>query len=273
MSVTAFVLLMGVLGFAFGSFANVVIWRFPRGESLSYPPSRCPGCDTAISWRDNVPVFSWLALRGRCRSCGEPISVRYPLVESLSAVLWLLAAVFWGPTVQAGFAAAFFYLLLILAFIDLDTMRLPNPLVGLLAGIGFAGAVLDQLAGVPAAPLLVYDGALASPILAALAGALLAGGLSLGFAAAYAGIRKKSGFGMGDVKLLAAMGLFLGPLALMTLFFASLIGAVFGIVSARRNGGSLAARYPFGPFLALAGVIVALIGADLWSWYLGIAGL
>lgn len=270
---SAFAVLMTVLGLAFGSFANVVIWRFPRGESLSSPPSHCPQCDTPISGRDNIPVVSWLLLRGQCRSCGKPIPVRYPLVEALSGALWLAAALTWGVTVQAGFAAAFFYLLLVLSFIDLDTMRLPNPLVGLLAAIGLAGSIFSQLTGLAAVPLVDLGGWLASPLLASIVGALVSGGFSLAIALAYAAIRKSSGFGMGDVKLLGAIGIFLGPYGLMTLFFASLVGAVVGIVAARRSGGSMTSRYPFGPFLAAGAVLVALVGPSVWAWYTGVAGL
>jgi leader peptidase (prepilin peptidase)/N-methyltransferase len=264
---------MTALGLSFGSFANVVIWRFPRGESLSTPPSHCPQCDTPIGWRDNVPVLSWLLLKGRCRSCAKPIPVRYPLVEAFSGMLWLAAALNWGVTIQAAFAAAFFYLLLILSFIDLDTMRLPNPLVGLLALIGIVGSLIAQLAGVAAVPLVGFSGWLASPLLASAVGALVSGGLSLLIALVYSGIRKTSGFGMGDVKLLGVIGVFLGPYGLMTLFFASLVGAIAGIVAARRSGESLTRRSPFGPFLAAGAVLVSFIGPAVWTWYAGIAGL
>ena len=145
-------LAVGLFGLLFGSFANVVIWRLPRGESLSTPGSHCPSCETAIGWRDNVPVLSWVMLRGRCRSCAAPISARYPLVELTSGVLWLAMWAVFGPSLALGFAIAFVYLLMILSFIDLDTMRLPNQLVALLAVIGVAGVVVAQITGVLGGP-------------------------------------------------------------------------------------------------------------------------
>lgn len=265
-----FALIMFVLGLAFGSFANVVIWRFPRKESLSSPPSHCPSCDAPIRWHDNIPVVSWVALRGRCRACGEPISVRYPLVEALSGLLWLIAALEFGFSLRAGFAAAFFYLLLILSAIDLDAYRLPNPLVGLCAAVGGVGAFLYQVTGLPAVPLVDFGGWLASPLVAALVGALLSSGLALGIALLYARMRKREGFGMGDVKLLAAIGLFVGPYGLLVLFFASVAGAIAGIVAALRSDEGLAKAYPFGPFLAAAAVGVSLYGPGVWGWYMGL---
>jgi leader peptidase (prepilin peptidase)/N-methyltransferase len=269
----AFAVLMTVLGLAFGSFANVVIWRFPRGESLNSPPSHCPACDTPIRWYDNVPVLSWILLRGKCRACGSRISPRYPAVELLGGLLWLAAALEFGVSARAAAAAAFFYLLLILAFIDLDTMRLPNPIVGLLAAIGLAGSAIGQVSGLDVVPLVDLGGWLSNPLVGSLVGAVVSGGIALAIAAAYSAVRKSSGFGMGDVKLLFAIGLFLGPYGLMVLFFGSLVGAIVGIAVASRPGGSLTSRYPFGPFLAAAAVIVALVGPDVWAWYLGLAGV
>lgn len=238
---------------------------------MSTPGSHCPRCDTPIAWYDNIPVLSWLLLRGRCRACSAPISMRYPGVELLSGGLWLLAAVLYGATVQCGFATLFFYLLMILSFIDIDTMRLPNALVGLLAAIGVSGAVVAQFTTIAALPLTLGEGALFAPVVASVLGALAAAGLSLAVALAYAGVRKAQGFGMGDVKLLGAIGLFLGLYALMVLFFGSLLGAVGGILESRVRGTSLKARIPFGPYLAAAAVIVAVWGPGIWAWYLGLA--
>jgi leader peptidase (prepilin peptidase)/N-methyltransferase len=269
----AFLALAATLGLAFGSFANVVIWRFPRGESLSHPSSHCPRCETPIRWHDNVPVLGWLLLRGRCRSCAEPISPRYPAVELLSGLLWAAAALAFGFGARAVFAAAFFYLLLILSFIDLDTMRLPNPIVGLLAVLGLIGSALAQFSPVDAVPLVGFGGLLASPLLASIVGAVVSAGVALSIALAYSAVRKADGFGMGDVKLLGAIGIFLGPYGLMTLFFGSLAGAIAGVIVAARNGGSVTAKYPFGPFLAAGAVVATLAGPTIWGWYLGAAGL
>jgi leader peptidase (prepilin peptidase) / N-methyltransferase len=156
-----------VFGLLLGSFANVVIWRFPRGESLNTPGSHCPACDAPVRWYDNIPVISWVLLRARCRSCGEPIASRYPAVELLSGLLWLAAAITYGAGVQAVIAGFFFWTLLILTFIDLDTMRLPNPIVAALAVFGLLGATVSQLISVAWVPL-TYAGD--SPLLAALLG-------------------------------------------------------------------------------------------------------
>jgi leader peptidase (prepilin peptidase)/N-methyltransferase len=267
-----FLILLGAFGLIFGSFANVVIWRLPRGESLAEPPSHCPKCGTPIRPKDNIPVLSWLVLHGRCRDCGEPISWRYPAVESLSGALWVLAGALYGPTPACVAAVVFFWMLMVLAFIDADTGRLPNALVGSLALVGMLAALLSQyVPSLPAMPLvgLAVSGPLAQPAVAAVVGALLGGGVSAGVAGVYSLVRRRAGMGFGDFKLLAAMGLFLGPYVLLAIFFASVIGAVFGIWAAMRSGAEDAAtfRIPFGPFLAMGGVLSAWAGAALWAWY------
>jgi leader peptidase (prepilin peptidase)/N-methyltransferase len=269
-----YVALLGVFGLVFGSFANVVIWRLPRGEALSNPPSHCPNCNTAIRWRDNVPVLSWVLLRGRCRDCSAPISPRYPLIEVASALAFMLAGYLYGVTPQAAFGIVFFYFLLLLTAIDIDTFRLPNVLVAVLAAIGLAGAVAAQVLGLSLVPLIgIESGALAEPLAAAVAGALIGAGMSLLIALVYRGFRGREGFGMGDVKLLGAMGLYLGPYVVVAFFLGSIVGAVWGIVAARRSGGGLAAKMPFGPFLALGGVLTAAFGEALWTGYLRVLGI
>lgn len=253
-----------MFGLLFGSFANVVIWRFPRRESLSFPPSHCPVCESGIAPYDNIPVLSWLLLRGKCRSCGAPIAIRYPLVELLSAILWLLAGWRFGMTLQTPAAVALFYLLLILAFIDLDTMRLPNPLVAGLAGAGVLGVVVSSV-GYPCVPLTpLGPGVLSTPFGAAAAGAIACGGLPLLISTVYAKLRGRDGFGMGDVKLLAALGVFLGLYGLLVYFVGSLFAVVFGLARGGRDGGF---KFPFGPFLAIGAVVVALFGPQMWDWY------
>lgn len=285
-----------VFGLIFGSFANVVIWRFPRGESLSHPDSHCPACDTRIQWRDNIPVLSWLALRGRCRTCGVRISSRYPLVELTSGLLWLAAGVRFGVTFQTVAAIAFFYLLMILAFIDLDTMRLPNTFVALLTSIGFLGAVVSHFAHVPVVPLLVESGFFgSSPLLAAVAGALVCSVPALILSLVMSTLLKRPALGMGDVKLLGVIGIFLGTYGLLAFFVGSIVGSVYGVGTARwhtrhladdvnaraaaggdgtgpgdmttRDPKGLGSPFPFGPALALGAVIVTLVGPQMWHWY------
>ena len=261
-------------GLLFGSFANVVIWRVPRGESISSPGSHCPGCGTPIAWHDNVPVLSWLMLHGKCRSCGKPISKRYPLIEAASGALFATAVIAFGPGLKAGIAAVMFWFLLVLSAIDLDTMRLPNVLVGTLAGVGLVAAVAAQFTGESFAPLVGVSshGVFAQPLVVSLAGAVLGAGLSGAVAAMYGAMRGKSGLGMGDVKLLGAMGLFLGPFVLIALFAGSIFGLAAGMLAAR--GQSLStARIPFGPSLAGGGLFTALWGPAALSWYLRLVGL
>jgi len=263
-----------VFGLIFGSFANVVIWRLPRGESLSVPASHCPLCETPITWYDNIPVLSWLLLLGRCRSCGAPISVRYPAVELLSGLLWLASAVRFGLSARAAVAAFFFYMLLLLAFIDADTMRLPNSLVGALGIVGLVCVSVAQISHLAAAPLYVgASGLLAEPGVYAIVGSVASAGFVLVVAAAYSRVRGRQGFGMGDVKLLGVMGLFLGVYTLVVLLLGSVGGAVFGLVQSRRSPEGIAHKFPFGPFLAAAAVIVALWGDRIVSGYLTLIGI
>lgn len=262
----ALMVALAVAGLIVGSFANVVIYRLPRRESLVSPPSHCPRCGARIRARDNIPVLSWLLLKARCRDCGSPIPVRYPLVEAATGGLWVLAGVLFGASVKTVFAVVFFSLLLILAVIDLDTYRLPNPLVGTLAAVGLAGIAVSELAGARVLPLLGEG----RPVLLAVIGVALGAGVSFALALVYEGVRGRQGFGMGDVKLLAAIGLFVGPYAAMVLFLGSVLGALAGIGSALRSGGGLQRKMPFGPFLAAAAVIVTAYGPAFWDWYSGL---
>jgi leader peptidase (prepilin peptidase)/N-methyltransferase len=264
-----------VFGLVFGSFGNVVIWRLPRGESLSSPGSHCPSCGHPVRPRDNVPVVSWLLLRGRCRDCGAPISVRYPVIEFASGGLWVLAGLAFGVSWSAAVAVVLFYVLLLLAAIDLDTMRLPNPLVALLAVTGLAAAVASQLTGVPVAPLtpLPSAGWLSQPLAAALFGVVVGGAVPIGIAYAYMALRKRKGMGEGDFKLIGAAGLFLGPYVLVALLLGSLLGAVSGLALARGEGPLSSRRFPFGPFLAAGIILAAVAGPALMRWYLSVAGL
>lgn len=264
-------LALGLFGLVFGSFGNVVIWRLPRGESLSAPPSHCPHCDSRIAWYDNIPVLSWVLLRARCRGCGAPISARYPAVELLSAVLWISAGWRFGQSLAAIPAILFFYVLLLLAFIDWDSMRLPDVLTLPLGGVGFLFAIAAQWTGRAIVPLTpVSAGLFAQPILAAVAGSVLAAGIAWGIAAVYGSVRKTKGFGFGDVKLLAAMGPYLGLYGVIALFFGSILGAAYGLIAIAAKKLELRTKFPFGPFLAAAGVLTALFGPAFWQWYAGL---
>ncbi|MDO8949328.1 MAG: prepilin peptidase [Actinomycetota bacterium] len=264
-----FLLSVGLFGLLFGSMGNVIIWRVPRGESIVAPSSHCPSCGNAIRWYDNVPVLSWLILRARCRDCGASISARYPLVEAISGLLWLLAGLLWGMSMRVGFGIAFFYALLVLTFIDLDHHRLPNGLVALLAGIGVVGVALGVATGFEVVPLapLPESGLLSSPMAYAALGAILGAGLSGLLAAAYSMVRGTTGLGMGDVKLLGALGIFLGPYVLMVLVIGSMLGMIASVLLMRRGADMSKTRIPFGPYLAAAAVVVCVVGTPLWTWY------
>lgn len=263
-----------VFGLLFGSFGNVVIWRLPRGESLAGPGSHCPVCDHPVRWYDNIPVVSWIVLRGHCRDCDAAISTRYPAVEALSGILFVLAAARFETLAQAVAAAVMFWFLLILSLIDLDVFRLPNALVGSLALAGGVGALAAHLTDSQIVPLVSgwIAGAGPGPVAEALIGLVLGAGLSALAAIAYHKVRGASGLGMGDIKLLGTLGLWLGPLVLLALFMGSLLGAIFGLVT-QRSGEWQQRRIPFGPYLAVSAVVVALAGEPILSWYLGLVGI
>jgi leader peptidase (prepilin peptidase)/N-methyltransferase len=268
-----YLICLGAFGLIFGSFGNVLISRVPRGESVVSPPSHCPKCGHDVRWYDNVPVVSWMLLRGRCRDCGEPIPLRYPVIELASGALWVLAGWVWGLSPTTPLAIAFFYLLLVLSAIDLDTRRLPTPLVWALAAIAAAAAVAAQLTGIGFGPLVgqASAGWLAQPAIAAAVGFAAGAGTSAGIALLYRALRGRDGLGFGDVRLLGAMGLVLGPFVLLAYALGNIIGVLVALPQAllSRKKGALSTRsIPFGPFLALGGVLTALWGPAIWTWYL-----
>jgi leader peptidase (prepilin peptidase)/N-methyltransferase len=280
---------LGTFGLLFGSFANVLIWRVPRGESIVSPGSHCPTCDHDIRWYDNVPVLSWLLLRGRCRDCGEKIAWRYPAVEMTSGALWVLAGWRFGlspgtPLAALPLAVAFFYLLLVLSVIDLDHRRLPTPLVMALGAIAVAAAIAAQFTDLPFAPLTGVQGTglLSSPLMLSGIGFLLGAGTSWGIAALYSLLRHRRGLGLGDVRLLGAMGVVLGPYVLLAYALANILGvmgAIPAMILTRRRstageGVPLGqASFSFGPFLALGGLLTALAGSTMWAGYLRFIGV
>ena len=236
----------GLLGAILGSFLNVVAYRLPRGESLSRPRSRCPGCDTPIKPYDNVPVLSWLLLRGRCRSCRAPISARYPLVEAGTGLL--CALVVW--LVEEPWLGLVFVLLLVpITLIDLDSRIIPNKLT-------LTGAV-----AAPAILALTDPGAIPEHLIAAAS----AGGFLF-----LAWLAYPRGMGMGDVKLAAVMGLFLGRAVAPAMFVALIAGTLVGAAVIARKGTAEGRKtaVPFGPFLALGSVVALFAGDALVDWYL-----
>jgi leader peptidase (prepilin peptidase)/N-methyltransferase len=195
-------------------------------------------------------------------------------VELTSSALFVLAALAYGIGVRAAAAAVVFWLLLVLSVIDLDHLRLPNPLVGMLAAFGLVCALVSQVSPLLLGPLTYERGASVAlgPLATALVGAALGAGLSLGMAGLYGALRKRRGLGMGDVKFLGALGLILGPYVLLSLFIGSLIGMVVGLAGGRSVRLS-ERRIPFGPWLALGAVVTSFVGPAIWQWYLRLVGL
>ena len=244
-----------VLGCLLGSFGNVVILRLHMGESVIRPRSRCPQCKKPIRWYDNVPILAWFWLKGRCRDCGVKISFRYPLVELITGALF--AAVFWryGWQWYTLELLPFVWALVVVSFIDLDHMILPD--VFTLSGIvlGLLGATLN--------PQRDFMGALA--------GALMGGGFLWAIAYLYFVLRKEEGMGGGDAKLLAWMGAVLGwtsvPFVIMV---SSVVGSLVGLGYAFRSQSGLKSVIPFGPYLAMAAVLYVLGGESIAFWYIGL---
>lgn len=281
--------IIGLLGLCVGSFLNVVIHRTPlmmfaewRREcsqllsdqadipaeyttpiqaivaqdnaiSLSVPRSRCPSCGHQIRWFENIPVISWLLLRGKCASCQQAISVRYPLVEIVTALLSILVIYQFGVTVQGISALILVWTLIALTGIDFDTQLLPDRFTFPLAGLGLA--VNSQSWFVTPTESIW--------------------GLLLGFLSLWVVVKvfylitKKQGMGAGDFKLLAVLGAWLGPMMLpLIILLSSFIGAIIGIILMRRYGESR--PFAFGPYIAIAGIVALLAGPDIVSWYLNI---
>ena len=248
-----------LLGLVFGSFLNVCITRLPLHESISHPPSHCRNCARTLAWFENFPVASWLILRGRCRTCGVPIPWRYPVVEAALAALWLECFRRFGAT-PAGFQAALLcFLLLGLAFTDLETMLLPDTmtLTGLLAGLLIA----------------FRSDTLTTPLHAA-EGAALGAAILLLISGAYYLFRRRQGVGMGDVKLLAMIGAFLGPAQMLLAFFlgtiATAIAAIAWLLLRRFPGRWSEQPLPYGTFLSLAGIFSLFWGPKILGWYLSV---
>jgi leader peptidase (prepilin peptidase)/N-methyltransferase len=237
-----------VLGAIFGSFFNVVAYRLPRRESLSRPRSRCPRCETPIKPYDNVPILSWLALRGKCRACGTRISARYPLVEAGTAALCALV-VAKGLDEDALLGLALVLLMVPVALIDLDTQIIPNSLMWIGAAVA------------PALVLLTAPDDIVEHLIAAVAG----GGFFLLAVLAY-----PRGMGMGDIKLAGVLGLFLGRAVGPAIFIALVTGTVVGAVIMARKGvkAGRKTKVPFGPFLALGGIVALFAGDAMVDWYL-----
>lgn len=272
--------IVGIFGAIIGSFLNVVIHRLPREESIVFPNSRCPSCETAIAFYDNVPVLSYLLLGGRCRSCKAPISARYPAVEALTGILW--AAVAWrdGLTFALPFDLVFVTAIVALVFIDAEHMILPN-------AITYPGIVFSVIARL-AAPYLMgaphfddlptlLNGALhGMPLWAASLtgggiGALVGGGSLWLMGFAWEKLRGVEAMGLGDVKMMFMVGAYLGwRLTILNIFLGVLSGSLIGVGLMMRQGKrDMQMLLPFGVFLGIGAIAALLIGTQIVEWYAG----
>ena len=250
------VILAFVLGLIFGSFGTVAAHRIPRRETIVTGRSKCPNCGRKIKAHENVPVVSYLILRGRCPGCGTKISLRYPLIELVTGVLFALAVVKFEVTVTAVVYAAFFWVLVVLTVIDLEHKLLPNRIVYPTFVVGWAGLVIAAL----------VDGDTERLRSAAL-GAVVFGGFFFVVAFVY-----PAGMGGGDVKLAFVLGTFVGyaggvGAVLAGMFASFLLGGVIGIIAMRFSGKGRKTKIPFGPFLALGSVIAVFLGERIAEGY------
>ena len=247
----------GLFGLVVGSFLNVCIYRIPRRESIVWPGSKCTTCQRSLLWFENIPVFSWLALRGRCRTCGISISGMYPAVEIATGIVFAGGHLVYGMQPLLFVRIAFACAMIVLFAVDFRHRILPDvvTLPGIVAGF--------------AASLLLPPGPVSS-----LTGILVGGGSLFLINEAYYRIRGHEGLGMGDVKMLAMIGAFLGwKLMVVTLFLGSFAGSLLGLLLITFRKGSMQSALPFGTFLALGALAASVVGDRLVEWYRSISGL
>jgi leader peptidase (prepilin peptidase)/N-methyltransferase len=251
-----------ILGAIIGSFLNVCIFRMPRDKSIVRPGSSCPGCGALIRFYDNIPLISYLILRGRCRKCGEPISIRYPAVELLTALLFAALVALFGLSVDAAAALVFACILIVISFIDLEFQIIPDilSLGGLLLGMILSFVRTPPFFG---QEILVPFGSLPA-ILQSLLGVLLGGGILYAIARLYEMVRKAEGMGGGDIKLLAMIGAFCGITGVVfSLVAGSIVGALVGLPLMLVKGQGTKYAVPFGPFLSLGALLYVFAGDTL----------
>jgi leader peptidase (prepilin peptidase)/N-methyltransferase len=248
--IVVFALLFGA---CIGSFLNVCIYRLPRGESLVWPGSRCTSCGRALSWFDNLPILSWAVLSGRCRTCRAPVSAMYPIVEAITALAFVGGYLLYGITPLGVVRVLFACALIVLFVTDLQHKILPNAITLPGIVIGFVCSFF--------LPPGWFD---------SLIGIVVGGGVLFAIAEGYYRIRGEEGLGMGDVKLLAMIGAFLGwKLVLLTLVMASLSGSIIGVAMIASKRGDMKYALPFGTFLAIGAVVSAAWGTPIVDWYFG----
>ena len=250
-----------IFGASIGSFLNVVIYRLPRDMSIVYPPSTCPVCKNRIKWYDNIPIVSYLILKGKCRFCAAKISARYPLVEFITGLMAVSTYLKFGFGIDFVFMFYFVACMIALTFIDLDFKIIPDEInfSGLFMGFIYAG-------------YKAYSVGDLQPLIQALIGALVGAGFLYALALFYLKVRNIEALGFGDVKLLAFIGSYVGWFgALFTIFFGSLLGLLgsFFFMKMYKTEDLFKLEIPFGPFLAIAGIIYLFFGEWIYKFYFG----
>jgi leader peptidase (prepilin peptidase)/N-methyltransferase len=244
---------LALLGLSVGSFLNVCVHRLPRRQSLVHPGSRCPHCGYELRWYDNIPLVSYLLLRGQCRKCRQPIAIRYPALELATLILFLVHGAVFGWTALLAVRLVFACAMVVLFAIDLehhllpDAVTLPGIAAGLLVSTVLPPGILDSLLGL-----------------------LIGGGVLWLIGEAYFRYSGQEGMGGGDVKMLAMIGAFLGwKLVLVTLVLSSVAGSLIGLLVIAFRRGGLKYALPYGTFLALGALAASLVGERLVNWYVG----
>ncbi len=256
------IILVVVFGLLVGSFLNVVIYRVPRRESIVLPASHCPKCEHELATRDNIPLVSYLLQRGKCRYCGDPISIQYPLVEAAASLIGVAAYLVYGLTLEFALAVSFLLILLTVSVIDIHHKIIPNVIVIpaiVIAAIVLLGLPLTDLA----TPALVGASGWLNPAI----GFVIGGGLLFLLALLW-----PNGMGGGDIKLAALMGLFLGPYVIIALFLGFFLGSVGGVAAMGVLGKGRKDQIPFGPYLAAGAALTLYAGLPVAQWYLRISG-
>jgi leader peptidase (prepilin peptidase)/N-methyltransferase len=249
-------IVLALIGLCIGSFLNVCIHRLPLKQSVVRPGSRCPDCGYALRWYDNVPVISYAVLRGRCRSCSKPISVQYPIIEIVTAAIFVLHWYAFGPTIMLPVRLVFACALVVLFMIDLEHQILPDVIT--LPGI-VAGVICSLF--LPPGPLMSILGVIAG------------GGLLWAIAEAWYWLRKVDAMGFGDVKMLAMVGAWLGiKMVFLTFVLSSMLGGLVGAVLIGSRRADMATRVPFGTMLAVGALVASMYGESLLAWYLSRLG-
>jgi leader peptidase (prepilin peptidase) / N-methyltransferase len=268
----------GLFGLIIGSFLNVCIYRIPLGKSVVFPGSGCPQCGKPIRFYDNIPVLSYILLRGKCRNCGEPISIQYPFVELLSGFSFYFCGAVWGFAPATFVNSIFLAAVTVLIFTDFHHKILPNVLTlpGIIVGILLSPFQMidyySDILSVRVASLPVFNNPSAAlPWVGSVFGAIIGGGILLVVGIGYEKLRKRQGLGLGDVKMMAMVGAFLGwRLALLTIFAGSLIGTLIGISLMLFRNMSLQTKLAFGVFLGIGAAFSLFYGIPFLDWYLSL---